>query len=74
MLGSTKLNWTLFVDGYGKDGKRIYDLVKGNTCHQCRFSEAHEFDKPYDAKALHLMNACSLVLTTKKMKEASISS
>nr|GMC49959.1 tRNA(His) guanylyltransferase 1-like isoform X1 [Ipomoea batatas] len=24
-----------------------------------RFSEAHEFDKPYDAKALHLMNACS---------------
>nr|GMD68997.1 truncated ICARUS1 [Ipomoea batatas] len=27
-----------------------------------RFSEAHEFDKPYDAKALHLMNACSTAI------------
>ncbi|XP_031124627.1 tRNA(His) guanylyltransferase 1-like isoform X1 [Ipomoea triloba] len=27
-----------------------------------RFSEAHEFDKPYDAKALHLMNACSTTI------------
>nr|GMD49789.1 cell division cycle-associated 7-like protein [Ipomoea batatas] len=36
LLGSTKMNWTLFVDGYGKDGKRIYDPVKGKTCHQCR--------------------------------------
>nr|GMD58676.1 cell division cycle-associated protein 7-like [Ipomoea batatas] len=36
LLGSTKMNWTLFVDGYGKDGKRIYDPIKGKTCHQCR--------------------------------------
>ncbi|KAG6605263.1 Cell division cycle-associated 7-like protein, partial [Cucurbita argyrosperma subsp. sororia] len=35
-LGSTEKIWTLFVDGYGKDGKRIYDPVKGKTCHQCR--------------------------------------
>ncbi|KAG7035224.1 hypothetical protein SDJN02_02019, partial [Cucurbita argyrosperma subsp. argyrosperma] len=34
-LGSTEKIWTLFVDGYGKDGKRIYDPVKGKTCHQC---------------------------------------
>lgn len=37
MLGCTERSWTLFVDGYGKDGKRIYDPVKGKTCHQCRF-------------------------------------
>lgn len=37
LLGSTEKSWTLFVDGYGKDGKRIYDPVKGKTCHQCRF-------------------------------------
>ncbi|KAA0045859.1 cell division cycle-associated protein 7 [Cucumis melo var. makuwa] len=36
MLGCTERSWTLFVDGYGKDGKRIYDPVKGKTCHQCR--------------------------------------
>ncbi|KAL6526198.1 hypothetical protein OROMI_029838 [Orobanche minor] len=36
MLGSIEKSWTLFVDGYGKDGKRIYDQVKGKTCHQCR--------------------------------------
>ncbi|XP_038900888.1 uncharacterized protein LOC120087941 [Benincasa hispida] len=36
MLGSTEKSWTLFVDGYGNDGKRIYDPVKGKTCHQCR--------------------------------------
>lgn len=36
LLGSTEMSWTLFVDGYGKDGKRIYDPVKGKTCHQCR--------------------------------------
>ncbi|KAM3363579.1 hypothetical protein P3S68_018433 [Capsicum galapagoense] len=36
LLGSTDLSWTFFVDGYGKDGKRIYDPVKGKTCHQCR--------------------------------------
>ncbi|XP_051141039.1 uncharacterized protein LOC127258287 [Andrographis paniculata] len=36
LLGSTERIWTFFVDGYGKDGKRIYDPVKGKTCHQCR--------------------------------------
>lgn len=36
LLGSTDMSWTLFVDGYGKDGKRIYDPVRGKTCHQCR--------------------------------------
>ncbi|XP_015063848.1 uncharacterized protein LOC107009091 [Solanum pennellii] len=36
LLGSTDLSWTFFVDGYGNDGKRIYDPVKGKTCHQCR--------------------------------------
>ncbi|KAI4314917.1 hypothetical protein L6164_027778 [Bauhinia variegata] len=36
LLGNTEKSWTLFVDGYGNDGKRIYDSVKGKTCHQCR--------------------------------------
>ncbi|KAK6128911.1 hypothetical protein DH2020_037350 [Rehmannia glutinosa] len=36
LLGNTEKSWTLFVDGCGKDGKRIYDPVKGKTCHQCR--------------------------------------
>ncbi|KAH6810251.1 Zinc-finger domain of monoamine-oxidase A repressor R1 [Perilla frutescens var. frutescens] len=36
LLGSTEMSWTPFVDGYGKDGKRIYDPVVGKTCHQCR--------------------------------------
>ncbi|CAA0832763.1 Zinc-finger domain of monoamine-oxidase A repressor R1 [Striga hermonthica] len=36
LLGTCEKSWTLFVDGYGKDGKRIYDPVKGKTCHQCR--------------------------------------
>ncbi|XP_016471865.1 uncharacterized protein LOC107793931 [Nicotiana tabacum] len=36
LLGTTDLSWTLFVDGYGNDGKRIYDPVRGKTCHQCR--------------------------------------
>ncbi|XP_076935869.1 uncharacterized protein LOC143602740 [Bidens hawaiensis] len=36
LLGEAKTEWTLFVDGYGKDGKRIYDHVQGKTCHQCR--------------------------------------
>ncbi|KVI02654.1 cell division cycle-associated protein 7-like [Cynara cardunculus var. scolymus] len=35
-LGDAKMEWTLFVDGYGKDGKKIYDQVRGKTCHQCR--------------------------------------
>ncbi|XP_028763982.1 cell division cycle-associated protein 7 [Neltuma alba] len=36
LLGNTEKPWTLFVDGYGKDGKRIYDSINGKTCHQCR--------------------------------------
>nr|GLL26494.1 cell division cycle-associated protein 7-like [Ipomoea trifida] len=36
LLGSTDMSWDLFVDGYGKDGKRIYDPFRGKTCHQCR--------------------------------------
>lgn len=36
LLGNTDKPWTLFVDGVGKDGKRIYDSVLGKTCHQCR--------------------------------------
>ncbi|XP_078151517.1 uncharacterized protein LOC144546827 isoform X1 [Carex rostrata] len=36
LIGSCEAPWTLFVDGYGKDNKRIYDPVKGKTCHQCR--------------------------------------
>lgn len=36
LLGSTEKSWTLFVDGCGRDGKRIYDQFKGKTCHQCR--------------------------------------
>ncbi|KAG6398485.1 hypothetical protein SASPL_139947 [Salvia splendens] len=36
MLGSAEMSWTLSVDGYGKDGKRIYDPLNGKSCHQCR--------------------------------------
>ncbi|KAJ1419096.1 Zinc-finger domain of monoamine-oxidase A repressor R1 [Sesbania bispinosa] len=36
LLGNTEKSWTLFIDGCGKDGKRIYDSVQGKTCHQCR--------------------------------------
>ncbi|KAK4772817.1 hypothetical protein SAY86_014592 [Trapa natans] len=36
LLGNTERSWELFVDGYGTDGKRIYDPIKGKTCHQCR--------------------------------------
>ncbi|KAG8081727.1 hypothetical protein GUJ93_ZPchr0014g47547 [Zizania palustris] len=36
LLGTCVEPWTLFVDGYGKDGKRIYDQARGQTCHQCR--------------------------------------
>ncbi|KAG2376027.1 uncharacterized protein HKW66_Vig0158190 [Vigna angularis] len=39
LLGNTQKPWTLFVDGCGKDGKRIYDSVRGKTCHQCRYGE-----------------------------------
>lgn len=37
LLGNTERTWELFVDGYAPDGKRIYDPVRGKTCHQCRF-------------------------------------
>lgn len=43
LLGNTEKNWTLFVDGYGSDGKRIYDCVKGKTCHQCRYGRLSYF-------------------------------
>ncbi|CAA7035822.1 unnamed protein product [Microthlaspi erraticum] len=36
LLGNTDRVWELFVDGYDKDGKRIYDPVTGKSCHQCR--------------------------------------
>ncbi|XP_057459672.1 uncharacterized protein LOC130750209 [Actinidia eriantha] len=36
LLGNAQMSWTSFVDGYGQDGRRIYDPVKGKTCHQCR--------------------------------------
>ncbi|KAJ7562950.1 hypothetical protein O6H91_03G090000 [Diphasiastrum complanatum] len=36
LLGSYNAEWELFKDGYGSDGVRIYDSVRGKTCHQCR--------------------------------------
>ncbi|PQM35980.1 cell division cycle-associated protein 7-like [Prunus yedoensis var. nudiflora] len=36
LLGDCMTSWTMGVDGYGDDRKRIYDGVKGETCHQCR--------------------------------------
>ncbi|KAL5984843.1 hypothetical protein ACLOJK_038679 [Asimina triloba] len=36
LLGTCTMPWELFKDGYGADGKRIYDQVNGKTCHQCR--------------------------------------
>lgn len=35
-LGTASTPWTLFVDGYDAKGNRIYDPVRGATCHQCR--------------------------------------
>ena len=35
-LGTSNKAWTLFVDGYDAKGNRIYDPVRGATCHQCR--------------------------------------
>jgi len=37
LLGSAKSEWQLFVDGYDSKGSRIYDPVRGKTCHQCRY-------------------------------------
>ncbi|KAF3786331.1 Cell division cycle-associated 7-like protein [Nymphaea thermarum] len=39
LLGSCQNVWVLFQDGYGRDGKRIYDPFDGKTCHQCRYGE-----------------------------------
>ncbi|XP_027348324.1 cell division cycle-associated 7-like protein [Abrus precatorius] len=36
LLGDCETTWELFVDGYDVDGNRIYDPIKGETCHQCR--------------------------------------
>ncbi|XP_038877909.1 uncharacterized protein LOC120070121 isoform X3 [Benincasa hispida] len=36
LLGDCESNWILGVDGYGQDGKRVYDPVNGESCHQCR--------------------------------------
>ncbi|KAK1402605.1 Cell division cycle-associated 7-like protein [Heracleum sosnowskyi] len=36
LLGDCKTKWALYVDGYDKNGKRIYDPVEGKGCHQCR--------------------------------------
>lgn len=36
LLGSCEAEWVLFQDGYGPNGNRIYDSVRGKTCHQCR--------------------------------------
>ncbi|KAE9613578.1 hypothetical protein Lal_00016095 [Lupinus albus] len=36
LLGDCETVWELFVDGYDEDGERIYDQIKGETCHQCR--------------------------------------
>ncbi|KAL9289421.1 putative transcription factor C2H2 family [Arabidopsis thaliana] len=36
LLGNTERTWELFVDGCDKNGKRIYDPVRGKSCHQCR--------------------------------------
>ncbi|CAL9149275.1 unnamed protein product [Musa hybrid cultivar] len=36
LLGKCETTWNLFVDGYGNDGRRIYDQIRGKTCHQCR--------------------------------------
>ncbi|KAJ1398390.1 Zinc-finger domain of monoamine-oxidase A repressor R1 [Sesbania bispinosa] len=35
LLGDCETSWELYVDGYDEDGKRIYDPIKGEKCHQC---------------------------------------
>lgn len=39
LLGNTEKTWLLFVDGYDNNGNRIYDPVRGKTCHQCRLDK-----------------------------------
>ncbi|XP_028765898.1 cell division cycle-associated 7-like protein [Neltuma alba] len=36
LLGDCKMEWELYIDGYDDDGNRLYDPIKGQTCHQCR--------------------------------------
>ncbi|CAJ1939353.1 unnamed protein product [Sphenostylis stenocarpa] len=36
LLGDCESTWELCVDGYDEDGNRMYDPIKGQTCHQCR--------------------------------------
>lgn len=35
-LGECQEEWVLFRDGYTAEGTRVYDMVQGKTCHQCR--------------------------------------
>lgn len=35
-LGSWKMPWVVFQDGYDDKGNKIYDKANGKTCHQCR--------------------------------------
>ncbi|XP_041998461.1 tRNA(His) guanylyltransferase 2-like isoform X1 [Salvia splendens] len=37
-------------------------VVRIDGCHFHRFSEVHEFEKPNDAQALNLMNACAVAV------------
>ncbi|KAG5010725.1 hypothetical protein JHK87_019240 [Glycine soja] len=39
LLGDCESTWELYVDGYDEDGNRIYDPIKGEACHQCRYGE-----------------------------------
>lgn len=55
LLGNTERSWTCFVDGYGKDGKRIYDPFKGKTCHQCRFTLRFNSQDSYSIKWIKLL-------------------
>ncbi|XP_022947432.1 uncharacterized protein LOC111451293 isoform X1 [Cucurbita moschata] len=36
LLGDCESSWTVGVDGYDQDGKRMYDPINGESCHQCR--------------------------------------
>lgn len=41
LLGDCNKPWTVFVDGYGEDGERLYDPLNGKMCHQCRLITKH---------------------------------
>ncbi|KAF4391567.1 hypothetical protein G4B88_030718, partial [Cannabis sativa] len=59
LLGDCKNTWTLLVDGYGEDGKRIYDEVNGETCHQCRLHEYINCISSFRQKTLGHHTHCS---------------